>query len=90
MLEFDFKLVELYEMTVRELQRTLENRMSGLSYRLWKQANLISTAFTKNFPKTPLKASPELDYKPNRVTIEMPDFLKKEWVEGLGGKLNEQ
>lgn len=76
LLELGYLYKDLYEMTLLELEDTLEQRKKGLAYRLWKQANL--NTFVRNpeaFPDTPEKACPEL-YPPPK-TYKMPEFLKK-------------
>lgn len=71
-------LNELYDMTIKELILSLENRRKGLAYKIWKQAYLIGVAFAgKKYPRTPEEASPEL--YPKKKTIPMP--------KGLLGKL---
>ncbi|MBR0471701.1 MAG: hypothetical protein IJI98_03265 [Methanosphaera sp.] len=85
LLQYDYKLEELYDMTVKELTMTLESRRKGLGYRMWKQAYLIGLAFGgKDFPNNPEKASPEL-YPPKK-SIPMPDFLKEKWLKKGGLK----
>lgn len=62
-------------MTIKELLKTLEQRKKGLSYVIWKQANLIGASMSKGFPDTPERANPEL-YPPT-PTIKRPDWLTK-------------
>ena len=84
MLQFEFTINELYEMTVKELIDTLIARRKGMAYRIWKQAYLIAWAVMgKHYPKTPEKASPEL--YPPKPRIKMPANLMKR-IEG--GKVN--
>lgn len=67
-------LNELYDMTIKELITTLENRRKGLAYQIWKQAYLVGVAFSgKKYPQTPEAASPEL--YPKKKTIPMPSGL---------------
>jgi len=80
LLQFDLTFEQLYEMTIYELKRTLEQRKQGLSYRLWKQGNLCQ--LMDKYPQTPEEANPELE-KPKK-TIAMPDFLKEEWAKQKG------
>jgi hypothetical protein len=61
-------------MDVKELLNTLEQRKKGLAYELWKQACLNQYILSKDFPKTPEDASPEL--YPPKQTYKMFDFLK--------------
>jgi hypothetical protein len=85
LLQFDYKLEEMYDMTVRELTMTLESKRKGLGYKMWKQAYLIGLAFGgKDFPDSPETASPEL-YPPKK-SIPMPDFLKNKWLKKGGFK----
>lgn len=70
----------MYNMTIYELKKTLEQRNEGLSYRLWKQGNLSQTM--KEYPKTPEEASPELS-KPKKKYV-MPDFLREKWLRQKG------
>lgn len=70
----------MYDMTIYELKKTLEQRKQGLSYKLWKQGNLAQ--LMKEYPETPDDASPELS-KPKKK-IAMPDFLKKKWAKQKG------
>lgn len=75
----------MYNMTIYELRKTLEQRAEGLSYRLWKLGNLCQ--MMKEYPETPNKANPELDLKPKKK-IKMPDFLKAKWARQEGLKIN--
>ena len=68
-----YKYNELYEMTMYELVKTLENRRKGLAYEIWRLASLTRSPFAKNFPSTPEEAMPELF--PKKEGIRMPDFL---------------
>lgn len=70
----------MYNMTIYELKKTLEQRKQGLSYILWKQGNL--SQLMKEYPETPDEASPELA-KPKKKYV-MPDFLKKKWAKQKG------
>ena len=68
-------ITDLYDLTISELNEMMDARKKGHAYNLWKQANLIATAcFSKKYPETPEKASPEL-YPPKKK-YKMPDFLK--------------
>ena len=84
LLKFDLTYEQMYQMTVRELLKTLEQRKKGLAYEMWKIANLTGASFgSKNFPSTPEEACPEL--YPPKFSIKMPDFLKEKWIK-KGGK----
>ena len=61
-------------MTLKELLKTLEQRKKGLAYLIWKQAGLVGSSVSKEFPDTPEVASPEL--YPPAITIKKPDWLK--------------
>lgn len=66
---------DLYNMTIEELYKTLDNRRKGLAYSLWKQAELNRYVLDpKNFPNTPEEASPEL-YPPKK-TYKKFSFLE--------------
>ena len=75
LLQLGYLYKDLYEMDLKELQNTLEQRKKGLAYKLWKQANL-NTFINRpdKFPDNPEKACPEL-YPPPK-TYKMPEFLK--------------
>jgi len=70
----------MYNMTISELKKTLEQRKEGLSYKMWKQGNLCQM-MTK-YPDSPEIANPELA-KP-KPKIAMPDFLKEKWAKQKG------
>lgn len=74
----------MYDMTIYELRKTLEQRKEGLSYRLWKQGNL--SQLMEKYPETPDEANPELA-KPKKK-YAMPDFLKEKWAKQKGLKVN--
>lgn len=77
----------MYDMTLKELSETIENRKKGLAYELWKQAMLITIGFsdanrTKGeamFPKTPQEACPEL--YPPRPSLKIKTPLNKKYKE---------
>ena len=75
----------MYDMTIYELKKTLEQRAEGLSYRLWKLGNLCQ--MMEKYPESPEKASPELQYKQKKI-YAMPDFLKEKWAKQKGFKVN--
>lgn len=77
----------MYDMTIYELRKTLEQRAEGLSYRLWKLGNLCQ--MMEKYPEKPEDANPELDIKPKK-TYAMPDFLKEKWLRQKGYKINGQ
>lgn len=60
-------------MTLKELQEAYISVNKGLAYKMWRQANLNCLVLSKNFPKTPEEACPEL-YPPKKK-YQMPDFL---------------
>lgn len=66
-------------MTPKELIDEYNARNEKLAYTMWKQAYLISLAFTKQFPRTPRDASKELFPKPK--TIKMPSVLQNKLTE---------
>lgn len=68
-------------MTLRELSDSLKGRRAGLGFKMWKQAVLIGSAFSSEFPQSPEDASPELF---PRVSIPMPDFLKEKYYKKGG------
>lgn len=72
---------EMYDMTIYELKKTLEQRAEGLAYRLWKLGNL--SQMMEKYPQKPYDACPELDLKPKK-TYAMPDFLKEKWARQKG------
>lgn len=74
----------MYDMTLKELSETLENRKKGLAYELWKQAELIRLSImdslkSKNsksiFPSDPQEACPEL--YPPRPSLKIKTKLNK-------------
>lgn len=83
----DYKLNELYDMTLKELDMSLENKKLGLAYRIWKDGMLGQ--WLEEYPSTPEEASPEL--YPAQPTIKMPDFLKdKKFTRKNGEVIYEQ
>lgn len=77
LLQLGYLYKDLYDMTITELESTLEQRKKGLAYKLWKQANLNTFVNRPDlFPNTPQDACPEL-YPPPK-TYKMPEFLKKD------------
>ena len=75
LLKFDLQYKDLYEMTLKELESTLENKRIGLAYKIWRLATLTHSPFVQNFPNNPKDAMPEL--YPIEKGIPMPDFLKE-------------
>lgn len=73
-----FLITDLYDLTFAELKMMLMNINKGLAYKMWKQAMLNGAVFSKEFPNSPEKASPEL--YPNKKHYEMPDFLKEKAI----------
>ena len=77
LIEYDIPILDLYDMTLYELNRTLINKRKGLANRLFKEAIIIGRLFNKDFPKTPEEAFPEL-YPPKK-TYKMPDWMKEKY-----------
>ena len=75
MLEYDIQIKDLYEMTLKEMEITLESRRKGLAYKIWRLATFTHSPFVKEFPRNPQEAMPEL--YPEQKGIPMPDFLKE-------------
>ena len=75
LLQFDLQYKDLYDMTMKELESTLENKRKGLAYRIWRLSTFTHSPFVKNFPNSPKEAMPEL--YPVEKGIPMPDFLKE-------------
>lgn len=85
LLKYDLTYDELYNMTLKELTKTLEQRRKGLAYIMWKQSMLTGwSAMGKDYPKTPEEACPELF--PRKRTIKMPNWLKEKWLKKGGVK----
>ena len=83
LLKFDLKYEELYNMTLKELTKMLEQRRKGLAYKMWKQAMLTGWAcMGKNYPDKPEEACKELF--PPKQTIPMPNWLKQRWLKKGG------
>lgn len=83
-MKFDFKLEELYDMTLKELVDSLKYRREGLGYYLWKNGMLNQRL--KEYPNSPEDASPELFEE--KKGIPMPDFLKFKFLKRTGGVYN--
>ena len=64
---------QLYDMTLKELEKTLINRRKGLGTNIYRLAMLTRSPFVKEFPDSPEKAFPDLF--PQEKGIKMPDFL---------------
>ena len=75
LLEFDILIKDLYEMTIKELEITLENRRKGMANKIWRLAVFTHSPFVSEFPKSPREAMPDLF--PIQKGIPMPDFLKE-------------
>jgi len=75
LLQYDCLYKDLYEMTMKELEQTLESKRKGLAYRIWRLATFTHSPFVQNFPNSPKEAMPEL--YPIEKGIPMPDFLKE-------------
>ena len=73
MLELGYIYKDLYDMTIIELENTIENRRKGLAFSIWKISQLCHSPFIKNFPSEPKQACPEL--YPIEKGIPMPNFL---------------
>ena len=69
-------------MTLGELNESLKQVNQGLAYQMWKQAILNISMLGKDRPDTPEKASPEL-YPPKK-TYQMPDWVRKKWLQKKG------
>lgn len=75
---------DLYDMTLAELIKTLENKNKGLGYELWQQANMIAGFFSKEPPKSPEEAMPELF--PPKKRYKLPPELYKKYMIERGGR----
>lgn len=75
---------DLYDMTLTELIKTLENKNKGLGYELWKQASIIAGFFSKKIPESPEEASPELF--PPKKTYRLPPELVEKYFVKRGGR----
>lgn len=75
LLKLDCLYKDLYEMTLYELENTLENRRKGLAYKIWRLSTFVHSPLVKEFPDSPKKAMPELF--PQEKGIPMPSFLKE-------------
>lgn len=73
LLELGYLQLDLYDMTLKELEDTLINRRKGIAYEIWRLASLTRSPLAKNFPNGPKEACPELF--PIEKGIKMPDFL---------------
>ena len=87
-MELGLKHNEMYDMTLKELSDTLENRKKGLGYELWKQAGLIMLGIgdllkdkksKEIFPKSPQEACPEL--YPPKPSLKLNINLNKKYNE---------
>lgn len=87
MLGIGYKLSELNDMTISEMLFTLTATRKGQAYLMWRNAMLISWAtLGKDYPKNPEDALPELF--PPKKAVQMPDWLKEEWIKQQGGGIN--
>lgn len=84
LLQTGLKYEELYDMTLWELKNTLEQRMKGVSYFLWKTSGLNKYVLAKSYPKSPQEANPEL--YPFKKVYAMPEVLKEEYLKQKGVK----
>ena len=78
----------MYDMTLKELSDTLENRKKGMAYELWKQAVLITMGVAdvlkdkkgkSIFPNSPQDACPEL--YPPKPSLKINIKLNKKYNE---------
>lgn len=78
----------MYDMTLKELSETLENRKKGLAYELWTQAKLITLGIAdvmkdkkgkSVFPNNPQEACPEL--YPPKPSLKININLNKKYNE---------
>lgn len=78
----------MYDMTLKELSETLENRKKGMAYEMWKQATLITMGVADLlkdkkgkaiFPNNPQDASPEL--YPPKPSLKIKTPLNKKYNE---------
>lgn len=72
-MELGYLYKDLYEMTMTELEETLEYRRQGLAYEIYRIGSLCHSPLIKDFPGSPKEAIPELF--PVEKGIPMPDFL---------------
>lgn len=82
-MRYDYKLNELYDMTLKELDMSLENKKIGLAYRLWKEGML--NQWLEKYPDTAEEACPEL--YPPKPTIKKPACLNKSNLKRKGGEM---
>ena len=73
LVELGYLYMDLYNMTLKELEDTLLHRRQGMAYEIWRLASLTRSPFVKNFPSSPEQACPEL--YPKKEGIKMPSFL---------------
>ena len=66
---------DMYEMTLKELDDTIEKRKMFIGYEIYRLASLTRSPFVKNFPASPKEACPEL--YPIQKGIPMPEFLRE-------------
>lgn len=66
----------MYEMTIYELKKTLEQRKQGLAYRMWKLGNL--SQMLEKYPESPEEACPELA-KPKK-TYKMESWMYEKYI----------
>jgi len=75
LLQYDLEYSSLYEMTLTELEMTLENRRKGLANKIWRLSLFTHSPLFTEFPKSPREAMPDLF--PIQTGIPMPEFLKE-------------
>lgn len=77
-----YNILDLYDMTIYELDLTFKNARKGLAYRLWKQSTITASMFSKNPYSSPEYACPEL--YPPKPTIKIPQKVFSKYMRRKG------
>lgn len=72
-MELGYLYKDMYDMTLYELEHTIECARKGLAYKIWRISSFVHSPFVKNFPSSPKEAMPELFTQ--EKGIPMPSFL---------------
>lgn len=83
LLKYDLTYDKMYDMTIYELRKTLEQRAEGLSYRLWKLGNLCQ--MMEKYPEKPEDANPELVMK-QKKSYKMEPWMIEKYIIKRGNK----
>ena len=91
MTRLGYDLKDLYEYSLKELLFILKYRREGMAYFIWRNGTMSRAAQSKEFPRKPDVAMPELFEKQQGVKIkDLPTELQNMFVSTIQEDLNKR